>query len=257
MRRGAVAALFLLSAAAGADDQGQWVSLFNGHDLEGWVPKFTGSPVGENYLDTFQVRDGKIVVDYSRYDGFHGEFGHLFYKTPFKAYRIRMEYRFFGEQAAGGPTWGYRNAGVMLESQSPESMSLDQNFPVSLEFQFLGQVGNEPRPTGNVCTPGTNVVIAGKLETEHCLELSGHTVPGDGWVTAEAEVLADGTVTYFIDGEKILSYTDPQYDPTDADTKHLNPGPDLMLRGGYIAIQSESHPVEYRNIEIMQLPDGE
>ena len=171
---------------------GGWISLFNGRDLEGWIPKFAGRPLGENYRDTFRVEDGVLRVSYDGYDEFDGEFGHLFYKEPFGRYALRIEYRFVGGQAPGGPAWGFRNSGVMIHSQSPESMGLAQSFPVSIEVQFLGGDGPEERPTANLCTPGTNVVMAGELVTRHCTNSASPTFRGDGWVTVEVEVEGRG-----------------------------------------------------------------
>ena len=172
--------------------KGQWTSLFNGKDLTGWTPKIKGSALGENYLDTFRVEDGVIKVCYDRYKKFNGEFGHLFYKHPFSTYKLRVEYRFVGDQVPGGPGWAFRNSGAMIHCQPPESMGKDQEFPVSIEVQFLGGSGRGKRPTGNVCTPGTHIVMDGKLITQHCNESKSKTYDGDQWVTVEAEVHGNG-----------------------------------------------------------------
>ena len=109
-RWGALAILCVLAiggAGYGAQEkkpaEGPWKSLFNGKDLVGWTPKIAGHPLGENYKDTFRVKDGLLTVSYDQYERFDNAFGHLFYKAPFSHYRIHLEYRFVGEQAAGGP----------------------------------------------------------------------------------------------------------------------------------------------------------
>jgi len=232
----------------------EWVPLFNGKDLSGWTPKITGQPLGEDVKQTFRVEDGLIRVDYSRYAAFEGAFGHLFFEHAFEAYKLRLEYRFHGEQAKGGPGWAFRNSGVMVLAQSPESMGTAQYFPVSIEFQFLGQKGQGKRPTGSLCTPGTHVEIEGKLETDHCIVSSAETYPGDGWVKAEIHVLPGGLIRHFIEGNEVLSYSAPQLDPTDADAgKLIGAGQLPGLSRGYIALQAESHPVDFRNIEIFEL----
>jgi hypothetical protein len=246
-----LAAIIFLTPVTNAQE---WVSLFNGKDLSGWVPKFTGSPLGENYKNTFVVKDGVIRADYGQYTVFDAEFGHLFYKRPFETYKLRLEYRIHGEQIQGGPTWGFRNSGVMVLSQSPESMALGQFFPVSIEFQFLSQKGEGKRPTGRLCTPGTHVEINGKLITQHCTDNSADTFRGDGWVKAEIHVLPDGQIIHFVNGEQVLSYSAPQLDQTDKDAQRLiAAGHPIMLSKGYIALQAESHPVDFRNIEILEL----
>jgi hypothetical protein len=231
----------------------EWISLFNGRDLEGWIPKFAGSEAGVNYKDTFRVENGVLKVAYDGYETFGGEFGHLFYKEPFDRYVLRVEYRFVGEQTPGGPSWAFRNSGVMFHSQSPASMGLEQSFPVSIEAQFLGGDGTDPRPTANLCTPGTNVVIDGELVTRHCTDSSSETYHGDVWVTVELEVDGSGTVRHIIDGRTVLAYEKPQLDPDDPEGRKLVGEGGLLLEKGYIALQAESHPVEFRKVEIRPL----
>src|SRR5690606_21541668 len=103
------------------------------------------------------VEDGLMKVRYDGYKEWNDQFGHIFYKDPFSAYVLVVEYRFVGEQIEGGPGWAIRNSGAMLHGQSPESMLVNQDFPISLETQFLGGNGTDERTTLNLCTPGTNV----------------------------------------------------------------------------------------------------
>ena len=256
----ALAAALLLPAALppvrGAESTpGQWRSLFNGRYLTGWTPKIRGYAAGDNFADTFRVADGMIQVRYDGYDHFNDRFGHLFYNTPFHDYRIRFEYRFVGEQCPGGPCWAIRNSGLMAHGQTPESMSLYQEFPVSLELQILGGDGEHPRPTGNLCTPGTHVVMDCRLHTAHCKNSTSDTFHGDQWVTAEFEAHGDGTIRHLINGTLVLEYEKPQYDPNDGTAKPLieAAGGRLAIGGGTISLQSEGHPVDFRRIEIMDL----
>ena len=236
-------------------DDGEWIQLFNGKNLDGWIPKIRGYAAGENYGNTFRVEDGVLKVAYDQYDKFDEKFGHLFYKDKFSHYILRAEYRFTGEQCPGGPGWAIRNSGLMIHGQSPESMAKDQKFPVSIEVQLLGGSGSGKRPTANLCTPGTNVVMEGKLITRHCTSSTSKTYHGDQWVTVEVEVHGSGTITHKVNGETVLFYTKPQLDPTDPDAKKLIVGDKLLLEGGTISLQSESHPVEYRKVELKVLKE--
>lgn len=240
-------------AAAPAGSQG-WVALFNGRNLDGWRPKITGYDAGVNFGDTFRVENGVLRVVYDQYDKFNGRFGHLFYKDAFSYYRLRVEYRFVGDQAAGGPGWALRNSGVMLHGESPDEMTRDQEFPTSIEVQFLGGDGMRDRATSNVCTPGTNIVIDGKLITQHCTNSRSKTYHGDQWVTAEVEVCGSRSIRHFLDGQVVMSYSEPQYDDRDAHAKTLieRTGTRLLDRGT-ISLQSESHPVEFRKVDILPL----
>jgi hypothetical protein len=250
---GALALLASIGVAAGAEEK--WTSLFNGKDLTGWIPKFTGHELGENYANTFRVENGILRVAYDNYTKFDGKFGHLFYRTPYSNYVLRLEYRFVGEQTPGGPGWAFRNSGAMLHCQPPDTMGKGQDFPVSIEVQLLGGDGKNPRPTGNLCTPGTHVVMAGKLFTPHCVNSRSKTHHGDQWVKLEAEVRGHRRIIHRINGEVVLEYESPQLDPGDGDAQKLIKDGALLLHGGYIALQAESHPVEFRQIELRLLEE--
>jgi hypothetical protein len=240
---------------AGPNDE-EWIPLFNGRDLSGWTPKITKHALGDNYANTFRVADGVLKVSYEGYNSFESRFGHLFYAKPFSYYRLVVEYRFVGEQAPNGPgSWALRNSGVMLHSQDPRSMGLLQDFPISIEAQFLGGLGDgKARPTLNVCTPGTEVVHRGKLLPTHCLDSASKTFDGDQWVRAEMIVLGSGPITHLVNGESVLEYSLSQYGGGVVSNFDPKAKPDgKLLEGGYLALQSESHPIEFRKVELLNL----
>lgn len=243
----------VVNAAEPEYPKGEWVSLFNGKDLSGWTPKIRTYEYGENFGDTFRVEDGLIKVRYDAYDTFGRRFGHLFYKDEFSHYRLRVEYRFVGEQIDGGPGWAFRNSGVMLHGQDPKTMTVDQEFPVSIEVQLLGGDGTKDRTTSNLCTPGTHVVMNERLFKPHCRSSSSETYHLDEWVTAEVEVRGSETIKHILDGEVVLEYSEPQLDPRDKDAKPLIKDDNLLLEKGTISLQSESHPCDFRKVEIMVL----
>jgi hypothetical protein len=246
-----VTAWAVLSCKTKNTEKEEWIRLFNGKDLTGWDIKIKGSALNENYKNTFRVEDGVMKVCYDEYEKFNNEFGHIFYKEPFSHYKLRIEYRFTGEQTPGGPSWAFRNSGVMLHSQSAASMNLDQDFPVSIEAQFLGGDGVSERPTGNVCTPGTNIVMNGELITQHCTNSSSKTYHGDVWVHAELVVLGDSIIHHIIEGDTVLTYTRPQIGGDLPDGFPLSEG--TLLNEGYLCLQAESHPVEFRKVELLKL----
>lgn len=231
-----------------------WIDLFNGKDLKDWNIKISKHNYNENYANTFRVEDGLMKVSYDGYKDFDRQYGHIFYKKPFSYYLLKITYRFVGEQAKGGEGWAYRNSGAMLHGQAPETMLKDQDFPISVEGQLLGGDGTHDRHTSNVCTPGTQIVYEGKLFTPHCLDSRSKTYAGDQWVTAEFLVLGDSVIKHIIDKEVVLEYTKPQigggnvsnYDPKiKVDGK--------ALTGGYISLQSESHPIEFKKVRLYNL----
>ena len=196
---------------------GEWISLFNGKNLDGWKVKIAGYDLGTNFGNTFRVEDGVLKVAYDQYEKFGGKFGHLFYQQPFSNYVIRVEYRFVGKQTPGGAGWAFRNSGIMIHGQTPESMRKDQEFPVSIEVQLLGGPGTGIRSTANLCTPGTHVVLNGKLFTPHCTDSSSKTYHGDQWVTVEVEVRGNRVIPHIVEGLPVMMYTAPQLHEKDPD----------------------------------------
>jgi len=250
-----LSALALLGPARAQQADEGWISLFNGTDLTGWTPKIRGQELGQDPRHTFRVQDGVIQVNYDQYEQFDNQFGHLFYNTPYGHYRIKLEYRFTGDQCPGGAGWAKRNSGIMIHGQDPATMGKDQNFPVSIEVQLLGGLGAGTRHTLNLCTPGTNVVLKGQLHTPHCTTSNSETYDGDGWVSCEVEVHGSGVIKHFVNGALVMEYEQPQLDPKDGDAKKLIVGDQLLLEGGSISLQSESHPCEFRNIMLLPLAE--
>lgn len=246
--------IFISGCTENNEQVNDWKQLFNGEDLNDWEVKITGYPLNENFGNTFRVEDGVMKVSYENYDNFNERFGHIFYKDKFSAYLFGVEYRFVGEQATGGPGWAFRNSGVMLHCQEPSTMGVDQDFPISIEAQLLGGTGEGERTTCNLCTPGTNVVKDGELYTQHCLNSRSETYHGDQWVRAEMLVLRDSIIMHIVEGDTVLVYEKPQigggnvinYDPQVKEDGKL-------LTEGFISLQSESHPVEFRKVEIFDL----
>ena len=269
-----IAALLILVACAvfgvSARDAGQapvtmpkadakdWIQLFNGKDLTGWTPKFAHHELGENFRDTFRVENGMLEVRYDKWPSFTDEFGHLFYKDPFSYYLLAAEYRFVGQQVPTSRTdlaWALRNNGLMILSPPPKTMLKDQDFPISIEVQLLGGLSDgKPRSTANLCTPGTNVVMNGELRTAHCTNSKSKTYDGDQWVRVEVLVHGDELVRHMVEGETVLEYSKPQIgggqaSPTDPAVK-IDGTP---LTGGYISLQAETAPIDFRKVELLNL----
>lgn len=242
-------------AAGQSVDGRDWIQLFNGRDLTNWTPKIAKHATGENYANTFRVENGVLQAAYDQYEKFDMQFGHLFYKEPFSHYHLVMEYRFTGSWLPDTPEWAWRNSGVMLHAQDPKTMPAMQDFPISVEFQFLSGFGDgKPRTTGNMCSPGTEVFIGGRQSRAHCVNSTSKTYDGEQWVRAEAIVLGDSLMKFIINGDTVLSLSKPTigggvvngFDPAvKTDGK--------ALTSGFIALQGEGHPVEFRRVELLNL----
>ncbi|MCA8942371.1 MAG: DUF1080 domain-containing protein [Planctomycetes bacterium] len=252
VKRSAAAGWLLL--CLGCQSADAWSPLFDGASLDGWTVKIRGLPLGEDPYRTFRVEDGVLRVGYENYDGpFGGRFGHLFHDAEFSHYLLRVEYRFVGEQAEGGPGWAWRNSGVMIHGQRPETMTVEQDFPVSIEVQLLGGDGEHERTNANLCTPGTNVVMDSQLVTRHCVDSNSKTCHGDDWYTVIVEVRGGEVVRHFVDGELVLEYREPQLDPRDANALGLMVGESLILDHGTISLQWDSQGVGFGRVDVRRL----
>jgi hypothetical protein len=256
LRAAAVLILFTgVSFAQNDPNRKDWIPLFNGKDLDGWAVKITGYPLGENYARTFRVENGLLKVSYDQYPEFGDHFGHIFYKErKFSHYILAAEYRFVGEQVKGGPDWAFRNNGIMFHSQAPETMRKDQDFPISIEAQLLGGRDTGERSTANVCTPGTEIFRNGAMVKSHCFNSTSQTYRGDQWVRVEVEVLGSERVRHRIDGRTVLEYGNLQIGG--GSVSHYDPAvkkDGAPLGEGYIALQAESHPTEFRKVEVLNL----
>ena len=232
-----------------------WISLFNGKDLNDWTVKIHHHECGVNFGNTFRAEDGMVKVRYDQYGKFNEQYGHLYFKAPFSYYRLALEYRFVGKWQKDAPIYTLKNSGLMFHSQDPRTMPKEQDWPISVEMQFLAGLGDgKPRPTGNMCSPGTDVIFNGQKDPRHCINSTSKTYEGEQWIKAELIVLGDSLITHLINGEPVLQYSKPQigggvangYDPAlKIDGK--------ALKEGFIALQSEGQEIDFRNIKLLNL----
>ena len=250
-------------------DQEEWIALFNGEDLSDWTIKFANQDLDVNYRNTFRVEDRMIRIAYDSYNTFDDAYAHMYFKKPFSYYKLRFDYRFTGQQVKGGENWNVRNSGIMLHSQSAESNDYGQYFPVSIEIQLLGGLDTGKRTTGNVCTPGTALVLNGKLDDRHCINSNSKTYHGDQWVNVEVIVMGGESIAHIIENDTVLKYqfpqigggfTNPKLGEKDWTSRGVVQSKDIwiaqsgkILTKGYISLQAESHPIDFKNIELLNL----
>jgi hypothetical protein len=265
-----IAVAFLIILATSCNDhhdqqQEEWMPVFNGQNLDGWDIKIAGRSLNDNFQNTFRVQDSILRISYSDYKTFDNAFGHIYYNTPFSYYKLSFQYRFIGTHLPDAPSWADRNSGIMIHSQPANSLNINQSFPVSLEMQLLGGIDTAERATGNICTPGTQVYMAGSLRPEHCINSTSVTHRGEQWVSAVVEVYGDSLVRHIVEGDTVLTYTKPVIgggfvSDTDnwthagiTDSAYWIKLAGTPLAKGYIALQAESQPVDFRRLKLLNL----
>lgn len=239
-----------------------WRPLFDGKTLNGWTTKLVGYPAGQDRLQTFRVKDGVLYISYDQYEGdLKGRVAHLFTRESFRAYRLSLDYRFVGDEFPNSPRPVNPpvNNGVLFHAESAEQMELNQPYPISVEAQLVGpDPQGTPRTTGNFCERAMKMFRQDKL-MPHCILSDAVPSPLGAWIHFDLEVTADGRVTEFINGKPVVHVDRIELNPDRTDTRlpvHSSiaaAGGKLLVTGGHIALQSEGHPTEFRNIRILSL----
>ncbi len=248
--------LVILASCKSADkNKNEWQTLFNGKNLDGWTVKIHHHEVGDNYANTFRVKDGAIQVNYDEYDTFDKRYGHLFYDKSFSSYHLKFEYRFTDQWMKDAPSYTYRNSGIMFHSQGPKTILKEQDWPISVEYQILAEEKeNQARPTGNMCSPATEVFVEGSMSPQHCVNSTSKTYKWDGWQSGELIVYRDSLVIHKVNGKEVLQYTKPQIGGGVANG--YNPAIKIdgkALTEGYIGLQAEGQGIEFKSIKIKEL----
>jgi hypothetical protein len=233
-----------------------WVNLFNGKDLTGWIPLIHKSKVGENYMDTFRADSvNKVIrVSYDKYPNqdFSDRCGLLYYDKRLTNYRVRVTYRFSEPQAKNPVGWGRNNSGLMIFGIDPRTVTGDPEFPPLIEIQLLGDpsspsVGGGGTGSGttspNECEPG------GMKMATHTADCGNNYTkkppnPAGQWTTVEAEVHVTGQTKVF----QLPDTTKPVFTMSGPSYKGQ------PVTGGYISLQTESQPVEFKDILLKELP---
>ncbi len=230
-----------------------WMPLVTENGLKDWIVKIHHHEVGDNYKNTFSIAGDTVKIRYDDYETFNERFGHLYYKTPFSWYHLSFEYKFASPWRTDAPSYTKLNSGIMFHSQNPNNILKEQDWPISIEMQLLAGLGDgKPRPTGNMCSPGTHVVYKDALYIGHCINSSSKTYAPDEWVKGELIVYGDSLIIHKINGEEAMRYSQPQIggpvvNRNDPDEKQDG----KILDSGYIALQSEGQPIDFRNLKIL------
>jgi hypothetical protein len=223
-----VAALVVLLTSASAARAGEFVDLFDGKSLDGWVVE--GVAKDKAGRPMWSADDGRIACV--------GEgFGFLRYdRRRFSDFTLRVEYRFI--PAPGGKPAANSGLGIRTGRFDPTRSRETRPSYAAFEIQLLDDAGSPPS------VHGTGSLYRYKSPTANPAR------PGPEWNTIE--VTCDGPrITIRLNGQQVLEAN--QSELADVKTRPAAaPAPKDKPREGYIALQSHSGRVEFRKIQIRE-----
>lgn len=221
---GSFLALCLLTNVIQAADLPQYKPLFNGKDLTGWVNVNTDK-------DTWYVKDGMLVCT-------GHPIGVMRTDKQYENFLLHIEWR---HMEAGG------NSGVFAWSEGtvPEGRRLPKGMEIQmLELDWVNQHkmkdGTLPPiayvhgelfgANGLITTPDNPRGTRSKSIENRC--------KGKGQWNVYDVVCVDGTVKLSVNG------------------KFVNGVRNASIKKGYLCLESEGAEIQFRNIQIMELPPG-
>lgn len=222
----AIVSILSLSQPGGADEPDapalEFVDLFNGENLDGWVDVNT-SP------ETWSVKDGLLVCT--------GQpIGVMRSEKQYENFILVIEWR---HMEAGG------NSGVFLWSDAKPQGRLPKGMEVQmleLEFPYV-----HPNKDG---TPRHLGYVSGELFGAGGLKAIPQNPRGTRSMSHEMRCKGKGEwnqyVVVAVDGTVKLSING----------KFVNSIRDADLRKGYLCLESEGAEIHFRKIQLMELPAG-
>jgi len=202
----------------------QWVGLFNGADLTGWVNVNTAE-------DTWSARDGLLVCSGK-------PIGVMRSEKQYENFILHIEWR---HMEAGG------NSGVFVWSEGKPANA--SGLPKGMEVQMLelDWIHLNPGANGKPRHPG---YVSGELFGANGLTATPENPRGTRSMSKEPRCRPHGKWNRYtvvcVDGAIKLSING----------KFVNGIRDSSVRKGYICLESEGSEIHFRNIRIMELPPG-
>lgn len=201
----------------------QWVDLFNGKDLSGWIDVNT-SP------DTWHVNEEGLLVCKGQ------PIGVMRSERMYENFILIIEWR---HMEPGG------NSGIFLWSDArPEGNRLPRGMEVQmleLEYPFIHAKNGVPRPLayvhGELFGAGGMKAIPDNPRGNRSKSLEHRCLPKGRW-NRYVVVAVDGTVKLSINGKFVNSIRESEY------------------RKGYLCLESEGAEIHFRTVRIMELPGG-
>lgn len=202
-------ALIVCSSEAIAQNEEDFVPLYNGESLDGWIVE---NATGGNFF----VKDGILHVEEPE--------GWLRTERMYADFRLHVEFRFLGDVADSGIFFrvaGENTFGRGWPDRSYQVQTIDVSTDRTTRFKFIGDIYRHGMPEG-VTRYDTDMALAAIR-------------PTGAWQSFDIQVVAD-SVTVMLNGTLV--------------TRAGNIGNTT----GYIGLQGETSIVEYRAIEIQEIP---
>lgn len=259
-----------------AENGSNWITLFNGKNLDGWSIQLRDQDKNEDPNHLVQVDHGVLHFYKDAQAGSEQPFGYLATAKEYSSYRLRLEYK-WGEKKFAPRTGSVRDSGLLYHVTAT-----DKVWPDSVEYQIQeNDVGDiyaistqvtssaDPKTTNIVTTISTNntsgvirtnsnarlkflepteggvPVVQGRLGTSLRV-IRNPMNEHEGWNTVEIEVRGN-SATHLLNGTVNNRCNNIK--------KSVN-GEWIPLDRGRIALQLEGAEIFYRKIQIQELKEG-
>ena len=247
-----------IAVAAGQKpaDQKDWIQLFNGKNLDGWVPKIRGYDLGVNYADTFRVADGMLKASYDKYTALRGQVrASVLHAAEILALHHRGGVPLRRRAGAGRADLGR----PQQRPDAPQPGRGDDG--EGSGFSDLGRGAAARRPAERQAAIDGKRVHARHADLHerhdgerplHELEVGDVSPAKAGYASRSRSAAASASRTGGrTDRARVRQPTIGGGEVTAFDPKVKVDG--TLLTEGYIAIQGESHPTDFRKIELLNL----
>jgi len=253
----------LAAESPGRDDDGEWIELFDGTSLDGWVAHLgdRGDETSLTLDEIFTVQDGTIHTYKGAANRSKQYSANLRTEATFSRYHLKVEYRWL-ENRFRPRHASVRDAGIMFHIHS----DIGAVWPPCLEMQLGEGQPYAPYVTGDLWVLGPTRATSRSKDLFYDPEappmLFGETGKADlsgrsnyTFVTVEktkgewqvAEVIVHGAerAEFYLNGTLMNVATDLQFQDADGNWQ--------PLESGHISLQAEWAELQYRSVKLKKL----
>ncbi len=212
------------------EQETEWISLFNGHNTEGWR-KYGGGAVGE----AWKVEEGELRLVPQEMEGWQtAQGGDIITDNTFDNFHLSLEWK-IGQNG---------NSGIIFLIHEDTAL-----------YPYPWMTGPEMQILDNQGHADAEIPTHRAGDLYDLLSVSKETVKSYGeWNHAEI-ICNDSLLTFKLNGETVVqtSLWDEEWQNLIAESKFREMTGFGIFRKGHIGLQDHGDPVAFRNIKIKKL----